>query len=77
MAYLLCVIGARCLVSGAAEGDSTGVVQSGGGVALQHLLPGHAAGHPDPAGHYTAQPVDRLRPLAEPGRPAWKGPGQV
>lgn len=73
----ICVSSERHLLAGAAEGDPTGVGQSGGGVALQHLLPGHPADHPHPAGHHTAQLADRLRPLAQTHRPAWKGTGQV
>lgn len=65
------------LISGAAEGDSTGVGRSGRGVTLQHLLPGHSADHPHPAGYHIARPAHRLRPLAQPGRPTWKGTGQV
>ena len=65
------------LLSGTAEGDSSGVGQSGGGAALQHLLSGHSADHPHPAGYHTAQPAHRLRPLAQPGRPTWKSARQV
>lgn len=68
---------AGCLTAGAAEGDSTGVGQSGGGVALQHLLPGRSADHPHPAWYHSAQLVDWLRPLAQPDRPTWEGSGQV
>lgn len=70
-------LGGTRLISGAAEGNPPGVVQSGGGAALQHLLLGHAADHADPAGHHPAQPADRLGPLAEPGRPTRQGAGQV
>lgn len=72
-----CIIGSTRFRSGAAEGNSPGVVQSGGGAALQHLLPGHATDHADTAGHHPAQPADRLGPLAKPGRPTRQGAGQV
>lgn len=64
-------------MSGTAEGDATGVGHSGGGVALQHLLSGHSADHPHPAGYHTARPAHRLRPLAQPGRPTRESTGQV
>ena len=65
--YFLCV-------SGAAEGDLPGVGQPGGAAALQHFLPGHPADHLHPAGPH---PAHRLCLLAQPGRPAQQGPGQV
>ena len=53
--------------SGAAEGDASGMGDAGGGAALQHILPGHPADHPHPAGPHPAKPADRLCTLAQPG----------
>ncbi|XP_036802347.1 mediator of RNA polymerase II transcription subunit 24 isoform X2 [Oncorhynchus mykiss] len=60
--------------AGAAEGDLPGVGQPGGAAALQHFLPGHPADHLHPAGPH---PAHRLCLMAQPGRPAQQGPGQV
>lgn len=65
------------LNTGTVKGDTAGVGQSSGRVTLQHLLLGHPADHPYAARYHTAQSTHRLRPLAQPGRPTWKGTGQV
>lgn len=62
---------------GAPEGDAQGAHAAGCGAALLHLLPGHAAGDPGPAGPHPAQPAHRLFQVAQPHGSPWHCTGQV